>query len=190
MSKKVIVVYCSKTGFTKKYAEWIAEEIDSDLIEASKLRINDLIKYETIVYGGALYAKGINGLKLFLKKIEEMKDKKLIVFFLGATPLHEGIKEEVINSNFSKEQQESIKFFMLRGGFNFNCLNIMDKFAMFLLKLKLETKKNLTPDEKGMLSSYSRPIDFTDKKYIIPIVNEIRNGIIKDNYNKEVIFYD
>ena len=29
---KTLVVYWSKTGFVKKYAEWIAEELKADLI--------------------------------------------------------------------------------------------------------------------------------------------------------------
>ncbi|WP_366936885.1 flavodoxin domain-containing protein [uncultured Clostridium sp.] len=32
-----VVVYKSKYGSTKKYAEWIAEELSSDIIENNKL---------------------------------------------------------------------------------------------------------------------------------------------------------
>ena len=30
---KIIVIYKSKTGFTKRYAEWIAEELKCDIVQ-------------------------------------------------------------------------------------------------------------------------------------------------------------
>jgi len=40
--KKVAVIYKSKYGSTKGYAEWIARDVDGDLFESSKIRIEDL----------------------------------------------------------------------------------------------------------------------------------------------------
>ncbi|MBU3189570.1 hypothetical protein K9O30_07560 [Clostridium bowmanii] len=40
-------------------------------------------------------------------------------------------------------------------------------------KWKLKIKKQLTPDEKGMLSSYDRPVDFTRKKNIDGIITYV-----------------
>jgi len=34
---KTIVIYMSKTGFVKKYAEWIAAELSADIFEAAKV---------------------------------------------------------------------------------------------------------------------------------------------------------
>jgi hypothetical protein len=44
---------------------------------------------------------------------------------------------------------------------------------MILLKIKLKSKKNPTADERGMLQSYSTPVDFTNKKQIEPILDEM-----------------
>lgn len=33
---KIVVVYKSISGFTKKYAEWIAEELEADLLRLEK----------------------------------------------------------------------------------------------------------------------------------------------------------
>jgi len=43
---KTVVVYKSISGFTKKYAEWIAEELDADLFRIEKIDIDILLKYE------------------------------------------------------------------------------------------------------------------------------------------------
>lgn len=170
---KIVVVYRSKSGFTKKYAEWIAKAVNADLFEGSDIKIDDLLKYDTVVYGAALYASGINGIKFITDNFNKLKEKKLIVFTLGATPVRPEILEEVKNNNLTAEQQKYIKFFMLRGGFDYSKLTFIDKILMNILKAKIKFKKNRSSDERGMLNSYSHPVDFTNEKNIKPIVDAI-----------------
>jgi flavodoxin len=167
---KTAVVYRSKSGFTKKYAEWIAGAAGADLIDGRTARLKDLLAYDTIVYGGALYAAGIHGLALITRNYEVLKHKKLIVFTLGATPVRPETVEELRSKNFTAEQQRHIRFFMLRGGFDKNKLTPVDKVLMALLKAKLKSRKAPTADERGMLAAYDHPLDFTDEKHVAPIV--------------------
>ncbi len=175
--EKIAVVYRSKSGFTKKYAQWIAKAVNGDLLVGNKVKVEDLLVYDTIVYGGALYVGGINGVKLITNNTEILKDKKLIIFTLGATPVHPEIVTEVKNINLTTEQQKQIQFFMLRGGFDFEKLTFIDKILMTLMKAKINAKKSskkqLSADEIGMLASYSQPLDFTREKHIAPIVDAI-----------------
>jgi len=41
---KTVVIYKSKTGFAKKYAEWIAEELVADILDVSMVTSNMLAK--------------------------------------------------------------------------------------------------------------------------------------------------
>jgi len=75
-----IVIYRSKSGNTRKYAEWIAEELGADLLEASRCGIERISQYDTVVYGGGLYATGINGVKLITNNLRRLKGKKIAVF--------------------------------------------------------------------------------------------------------------
>jgi len=45
---KIVVVYKSISGFTKKYVEWIAEELEADLLRLEKKDINIIFKYDII----------------------------------------------------------------------------------------------------------------------------------------------
>jgi len=69
---KTIVIYKSKTGFTKKYAEWIANDLLADIFDVSKVNIDMLTTYDTIIYGGSLYAVGINGIKLIKQNFDKI----------------------------------------------------------------------------------------------------------------------
>lgn len=172
---KTIVIYKSKTGFTKKYAKWIAEELSCDSLSVSEVNVNILESYDTVIYGGSLHAVGINGIKFITKNLHKLKDKKLVIFATGASPFREDIINEVINKNFTKDQQQYIRFFYMRGGFDYSKLNVFDKFLMTLLKWKLKSKRELTQDDKGMLASYKNPVDFTSKKNINEIITYVNS---------------
>jgi menaquinone-dependent protoporphyrinogen IX oxidase len=172
---KTVVIYKSKTGFVKKYAQWIAAELSCDIFDATKVNINMLTVYDTVIYGGSLHAVGINGVKFITQNMDKLRDKMIVIFAIGASPSKEAVIKEVKNKNFTIEQQNSIMFFYLRGGFDYSKLNPFDKFLMTLLKWKLKMKKELTPDEKGMLSIYDKPTDFTRKKNIEEIITYVNS---------------
>lgn len=172
---KTVVIYKSKTGFAKKYAQWLAEALSADIFEASKVNIDMLVDYDTVIYGGGLYAVGINGVKLITKNMDKLKNKKIVVFATGVSPSREHDIKKVQDSNFTLEQQQYIKFFYLRGGFDYSSLTVIDKVLMTFLKWKIKCKKELTPDEKGMLTVYNKPVDYTIKKNIDQIIKYVKS---------------
>ncbi|MBU3092847.1 flavodoxin domain-containing protein [Clostridium sp. CM028] len=176
---KVVVIYKSKTGFTKQYAEWIAEELSADIFDVSNVATNIVAAYDIVIYGGSLYAVGINGVKYITKNLDILKDKKVIIFATGASPSSQEAIDEVRNTNFTPGEQKHIQFFYLRGGFNYSKLKPFDKVLMTLLKwkmqMKVKMKKDLTPDERGMLACYDKPVDFTRKKNIDKIITYVNS---------------
>ncbi len=170
---KTVVVYKSMSGFTKKYAEWIAQELSADLSEAKKIDNDKLQKYDTIIYGGSLHAGGISGVNLIKKNLKRLKGKNIIIFTTGASPSKESTVSEIRERNFSVDEQ--IRFYYFRGGFDFNKLDLMNKVLMTLFKWVIQLKRDKTADEKGMLASYSKPVDFTRKENIRELLEYVRS---------------
>ena len=46
--ENAIVLYKSSTGFSQKYAEWIAEELSCKELSIKDIIINELINFKTI----------------------------------------------------------------------------------------------------------------------------------------------
>lgn len=165
----IAVVYKSIYGSTKRYAQWIAEEAKADCFEYSEIKAKKLMEYDTIIYGGGLYASGIAGVSIITKNYEILKDKKIIVFTVGLASTD---KEEaflpIIEKNFTKEMRDSIKFFHLRGGIDYKKLGIIHKSMMSMLKAVISKKSSeeLSDDEIGILATYGKNVDFTDKNMI------------------------
>lgn len=175
--KKVAVVYKSKYGSTEKYAKWIAEDTYADIFKASKIKVDKLKEYDTIVYCGGLYAGGILGFSFIKNNYLKFCDKKLIVVAVGATLKKDEAIEEVKIKNLAVEMIGKVQFFLLRGGLNYKKMNFIDRFLMFMLIKSVKFKKTevLDDDTKGMIATYGKVVDFTNKNEIEPIINAINN---------------
>ncbi len=170
---KTIVLFRSKSGFTRKYAIMLAEKLQCDCFDLVDISREALHRYDRIIYGGGLYISGINGIKLFKKHLLHLKDKQIILFATGATPGRNAEIEDVVQKNLTVEQQQRIPFFYLRGGYDFSKLSWIDKILMILLKLKLRLKRNLTPDERGLLNAYEKPVDFVREENLDPLMKAL-----------------
>lgn len=172
---RTVVIYKSISGFTEKYASWIAEELKADLYDTRRISAAKLFEYDLIIFGGSLHAVGINGVKIIKENLPRLSDKKIVIFAVGASPPRENVLDEVKNKNFSDEEQKNIIFFYLRGGFDYSKLDLTNKILMSLMKVRLRMKKSLTSDEKGMLAAYAKPVDFTKKENIKQITDYARS---------------
>ena len=168
---KTIVAYRSKSGYTKRYAQWIAEELGCDIRENPEL--SDIIGYDTIIYGGGMYAGGFNGVKLITKNLDKLSGKKIALFAVGSNPGRENEMKVFWDKVLTPEQQKTVGHFYLRGGFDFDKLTASDKILMKMLKVRLLNKKERTEDEQGMLDAYDVPVDFSDKENIRPLTEYI-----------------
>jgi len=178
---ETVIVYKSKTGFTNKYANWLSEALNCDLVEVSKADINRIMHYDTVIYGGGLYMVGINGINFLRSNMKVLSGANIIVFATGATPDREEVIEEIVNANFNETQKERIKSFYLRGGFNFSEMTFKDKVLISMLKAKIKMKKNPSADERGIIAAIDHPVDFTSKKNIDKIVQYVNSLDTMDN---------
>ena len=170
---KTIVVYRSKYGSTKQYAEWIAEELGCEAADAKNIKANDLLPYDAVIFGGGLYSENIDGISLISKNFDLLKDKKIIVFTVGLTdPGHERYYNSVADRNLSDEMRESIKLFNLPGKMIMEELSFPHRKALGMLKMVLSKKSNLSDDGKLLLELCDKSNDFMDREAIKPILDE------------------
>ena len=177
---QIAVVYRSKSGYTQQYAQWIARALDADLFDAREIPAAQMKQYETVIYGAGLYAVGVSHLRWARTQLFKYPHQRKIVFVTGLSPVREETLEAIWRENFSEKERRQWKLFYFRGGFDMDRLTLYDRFLMKLLKLKLERKDSLTADERGMLTAYQQPIDFTRRGSIDPLVRYVKEGAVED----------
>ena len=172
-----IVLYKSKYGSTKAYAEWIAEDLGCEAKDAKGVKVDDLLDYDTIIYGGGLYAENIAGASLITKNIEKLKDKKLIIYTTGITPLNvrEYYDHEVLDKNIKPEIRQYIKVYNFMGRMVLSELSAPHRTALKMLKKIMSAKENPTDLEKMLIELCDTDGDFTDRSAIADLVEYAKN---------------
>ena len=167
----IVVLYQSKYGATKKYADWLAEELSCDLIETKKARIEEIEKYDVIILGGGIYATGIAGISFLRKYHERLIHKKIILFAVGASPYNEKAMIDLKKRNF-KGELSHVQFFYCRGAWNEEIMSWKDRTLCALLKKAVAKKDPATyePWEDALMQAVGFNFDWTDKGYLKQII--------------------
>ena len=177
---KTAVIYKSTYGTTRTYAEQIAQELGAYLIECKKTKISELVRYDTIIFGGGIYAGKIAGSGLIRKCFEKSKGKHLVVFSVGFTPhARTDILDKVRLSSFKADQIKNINFFHFRGGVDYKKLNLFHRFLIFTKRLliSIQPESKLTNDNKRFLKLYGKSIElaYESPKVLITYVKGIHS---------------
>lgn len=173
---KTIVIYKSRYGSTKTYAQWIAQELSCEAVDYTSVKWQDLLEYDTIIYGGGLYAEIIAGASLVTKNIDKLGDKKIIIFTTGITPMdcREYYDDIVVKKNFKGDVYSKIKVFNFPGKMILDELTFVHRTALKSLKKIMSDKKNPTEMEKLLVELCDADGDFSDRNLIKELVEYAR----------------
>lgn len=171
---KTAVIYNSQTGFTKRYAQWIADAFLADCVELSAAKNKDFSQYDAIVFGGWACGGTISKLAWFKSHIDQWKGKKLIAFCVGASPIESPQVQPALDQNFTDEEKKNVKVFYCPGGFDYEKMPLPSKLMMKVFTKVLKSKKNKNDYEQEMLKMISSSYDISDKKYIEPIIDALK----------------
>lgn len=177
---KIVVVFQSKYGATRKYAEWIAKELSCDLLDGRTIKAGDLTPYDTIIFGGGIYAGSVNGIKRLTKNFSSLTGRNLVLFTCGlADPSNASSREQIeksLEKLLSPDMRKKVRRFYFRGAMDYSKLSLMHR-GMMTMVCKVLAKKapnSLADEEKEMLANYGKAVDFTNREAILPLINDIR----------------
>ena len=170
---KTLIIYTSQTGFTKRYAEWLAEKMSGkllDLKDAQKKSADYFNDYDAICYGGWAMAGSLVKSKWFLERTVNWRDKRLAMFCVGGSPNDNPDVDTFLRNALTDEQKKYIRMFYCQGGFNYEKMKAPSRIAMKMFVSALKNKKDATEKEKVMAEKMASSYDISDIKYIEPIV--------------------
>ena len=173
---KTLIVYTSQTGYTKMYAEKLAERLQADCYTVEELKKKDdafFDAYEAIVYGGWAMAGKVVKSEWLLTKAPSWKSKKLAIFCVGATPVESPLVEQAMAKVLPEDLKSYVGVFYCPGGLDYDKMKLPSKMMMKAYASMLKKQKNQTEDDKKMAEMIGQSYDISDVKYIEPIVEYI-----------------
>ena len=172
-----IIIYGSHYGTTKQYAEELSRRTNIEAISFENVK--EINNYDKIIYLGGLYAGGVLGMSKTLKKLTNISNKTIILVTIGlADPNDEENINNIrnnIKNQIQKEIFEKAKIFHLRGGIDYSKLNFAHKTMMKLLynAIKNISQEKQTAENRAMIETYNKKVDFIDFSSLDKIVSEI-----------------
>lgn len=172
-----VIIYRSKSGYTKRYMEMLSKSVEAKLVEQSQMGSIDISSFERIIYAGGVYAGKISGLKKFISKLNVEALNKLAIVAVGASPTTEVTIEKLIKDNLISES--IIKrgaFFYLQGGFDPDKLNfalraMLGSVAKKLSKKQKEAPETLTQEDIDFLNFFQTTNDQTSEEQLAPLIS-------------------
>ena len=157
---KSIVIYTSKRGSTKQYAEWIAEDLGCEALPLSDAYGMDLHEYECIIYGGWIRGSGIVDFDRFAKMLDGELMDRLIVFGTGFADETAENYAQVWGYSLGKidpRNEHRVLLYILGGRYDPASVTGLDKFLMKTMRAVLLSGS--TADAKSQANMMKERID-------------------------------
>lgn len=169
--KNTIVLYRSKYGSAKKYAEWIQAALSIAAMDIEEYHGN-LEDYDIIIFTGGIYAGGIGGIKRLKKLLGNASKKAVILLATGASPYDEKAIQQLQERNL-KDFPGLVRLFYGRGIYDESAMGIRDRTLCRMLRKSLMKKDPKTYEEPwmaGLVESHGNRCDWMDRSYIEPLL--------------------
>ena len=135
---KGIILYMSKYGSTKQYAEWIAEEAGFTVIDLNRNGKPDVDNKDVVVIGTWILASSMKTRSWIVKNWSTLKERRVILFSTSGSRPTEELKKTYLEGSLPEEIRKGVVYFPLWGRFYTDKLNFVDrnmiKFASRMFK--------------------------------------------------------
>ena len=172
-----IIIYGSNYGTTEQYAKELSKRTNIEAISFEN--VQEINKYDKIIYIGGLYAGGVLGMSKTLRKLTNIQNKTIIIATVGlADPTDEKNINNIRNNikvQISKEIYDKAKIFHLRGGIDYSKLKFFHKTMMKLLynAVKNIPQEKLSAENKAMIETYNKKVNFVNFSDLDKIISKI-----------------
>ena len=173
---KAVVIYSSKRGATKRYAEWIAEELECDCIPLAACDLHSLEQFDVIVYGGWLRGSGIVGFDKMKSAAAGMVDR-LVVFCDGIAKNTPDNFMQIMDINLDEDMKD-VPLIFLKGAYDPAKVTGMDRIMMMFAK-HIVVSGNAggiegEEDANSMKDMIEHGVDMVDRESIESVLKAVR----------------
>lgn len=173
-----IILYASRYGTARRYAEALSAQSGLPALRAADAP--PLADKRTIVYLGGLYADNVLGLRKAMRGLSLQDGQRLMLVTVGLTdPDAPGAKESIRDSlrrQLPAALFDRAELYHLRGGIDYAALSMGHRALMALMHRSLRgtPPERWTAQDRAVLETYGKQVDFTDFRALAPILAQLR----------------
>ena len=175
---KTIIIYRSKTGFSRRCALWLGEDLRCRAADWSERKGLDLAAYSTVILVSGLYAGQMAGLKWLTKPLRRYASEEETPHRVprtrpsmsgsGASPAESPECKETLEKLFKPLPQ--VRGFYCQGGLDYEHMGAVDRTLMAGLRSMLRKD----PEKAEMLDYISKSFDVLKRESLEPVLAWVR----------------
>lgn len=172
-----LVIYGSNYGYTRSYAEWIAEDLDGRALPLEEVTEKQVSEADLVVIGESDYAGKLTGADRVAGLAGALSSKKLAFFtvsFSGDVSQPKEKLDDLIAKNLGDVYRPGAPTAHFRGGMDYSVLSRSHKTAMMGVKTFLKTKPHKSETDRQMIDCYGGSADYRDRSSIAPFVEKLK----------------
>lgn len=163
-----IVLYESRNGSTKQYAEWLAADIGFDCAPARKAR--RLEDYDAVAIGSNVHTYKVALGPWIVKKWAALKGKKVAIFTVAGAPSQSPQRAQWLEESVGKDIASAVPHFPLQGRMKFADMRWIDR-KMIALGVMMTAKK-----DPEMAKKIGMEFDAVDRSVLKPIAEHFKKA--------------
>ena len=174
---RTIVVYRTKYGHTRSYAEWLAESLGAELAELGAAPALD--GFDAAVLLCPIYIGKLRGADRFMALAAEAPATALVAATVsGAPPETPGAQAtftQAIEKGVPEALRPRIAWFHLRGGMDYPRMSFGDRLLMRFPLSQQRKQQRECGEEPLVISEVLKSVeDFRDRAALDPIIEHVR----------------
>lgn len=159
-----IILYASKTGFSRRYAQFLAEDLGCRAVSYQEGKKQLLEEYDTIILAGGIYAGRMNGLKWLQKQLPSLGGKRLAALAVGASPADNPELPASMEQLFGPIPE--IRGFYAQGGLDYEHMSAVDRAMMAAMRSMLKKR----PEMADRLEYIEKSFDAVDRRNLADLI--------------------
>jgi len=162
--RKTLVVYHSRTGFTKRYAGWLAQALGCGTADFKDRERLALEEYEQLIWCDFFHAGGLMSLKWLKKRLPTLAGRRIAVLAVGACPPGTQDVDKTLAANL---EGTGLTGFYVQGGLDYEHMGLGDRAMMWCFRKMVKRKEG--PDSETY-EGVRRSFDAADPAALTPVI--------------------
>lgn len=176
--KKIAVVYLSKFGHTKKYADWLKEELKEDttvdVIAIASFNFTRMLEYKLVIFACGVYGDKLAIMDTIKKNIVSVPAQKTMIMAVSwYTNDSEEAKKKLIAENYPEQFKGTVPMYVVNSGLDKKQISMGDKATLLMAQRAIEKKDGRSSDDINALAIIKGYSDQTSKDNL----ESIKKGI-------------
>ena len=169
----ILLLYTSGTGFTKRYAHWIGEELGLEAVPLQDCTPARMARADLVIYGGSVNGGILTGQTRVERMARRAGNKTVLWFAVGLRPATDRTLDLLRKNNFGRASE--VPLFYFPGGLNPEKLQAGDRTMLRVYRAMLRRRRDLHPEDGEMVQRLVTPADYSDRNAVAPLVALVRS---------------